>query len=41
MMTAMMMKINVSYESLLNMEFHNMKTILETIAKMSDTSQKG
>ena len=41
MMTAMMMKINVSYESLVDMEFHKMKTILETIAKLTDTSQKG
>lgn len=41
MMTAMMTKINISYESLMNMEFHTMKGIMDSIVKLSEITQKG
>lgn len=40
MMTALMMKLNVSYNDMLNMEFHTIKNLLNTLVDLTNQKEK-
>lgn len=40
MMTALMMKLNVSYNDMLGMEFHTVKNLLNTLVDLTNQKDK-